>query len=135
MFRITAGLALLVPLALPSPARGADCGAAQTQTAMNEYANDAFVKADAALNAAYAQLTRRLRPDPGTAQRLVTAQKAWVAFRDSECASEASGVEGGSVHPFIETQCLESITRRRTEEIRSFLHCQEGDLGCPVPPR
>ena len=134
MLRITAGLALLVPLALPSGARAADCGAAQTQTAMNECANDAFVKADAALNAAYAQVARRLRPDPTAAQRLVAAQKAWIAFRDGECAFEASGVEGGSIHPFIETQCLESLTRRRTEDIRSFLHCQEGDLGCPVPP-
>ena len=135
MLRITAGLALLIPLAFPSPGRAQGCGAAQTQTAMNACANDALVKADAALNAAYAQVTRRLRPDPTAAQRLVAAQKAWIAFRDGECAFEASGVEGGSVHPFIEAQCLEGITRRRTEEIRSFLHCQEGDLGCPVPPR
>ncbi len=134
MGRGMAVLALLL-LLLPLQGRAEDCGAAQTQTAMNECANDAYVKADAALNAAYAQIAARLRTEPAVAQRLVTAQKAWIAFRDGECAFEASVTEGGSIHPFIVSQCLEGVTRRRTEELRAFLRCQEGDLGCPVPPK
>ena len=90
------------------------------------------MKADTALNVVYGQLANRSRAEPVVTQRLVAAEKAWIAFRDGECAFEASLTEGGSIHPFIVAQCLESVTRRRTEELSFFLRCKEGDLGCPV---
>ncbi len=127
--------ALLVSLALPHAAWADACGDKDTQLAMNECANDAFAEADAALNAVYGQVVSRSRTEPVVRQRLVAAEKTWITFRDGECAFEASLTEGGSIHPFIVARCLESLTRRRTEELRFFLRCQEGDLDCPVPPR
>ena len=65
---------------------------------------------------------------------LVAAQKAWLVFRDVQCEFEASGSVGGSVHPMIVAQCRAKLTKARTATLREMLSCQEGDLGCPVPP-
>ena len=30
-------------------------------------------------------------------------------------------------------RCLAGLTERRTKELDAFLHCEEGDMSCPVP--
>ena len=56
----------------------------------SRYGN-AYKKADAELNVLYRQITARLKDDKATTELLVAAQRAWVAFRDAECAFSASG--------------------------------------------
>ncbi|WP_054312104.1 lysozyme inhibitor LprI family protein [Mesorhizobium sp. 1M-11] len=92
-----------------------------------------FTKADAALNATYRQVEHRLAGDAGAKARLITAQKGWIAFRDGECAFQSSGDDGGSAAPTILAACKASLTRTRTEQLKGYLHCAEGDLSCPVP--
>jgi hypothetical protein len=29
--------------------------------------------------------------------------------------------------------CRDSLTQARSKDFESYLHCQEGDLSCPVP--
>jgi uncharacterized protein YecT (DUF1311 family) len=109
----------------------ADCRDAVSQAEMNSCAGKAYEKAAAELNAAYRELKERAQGE--TAKLLVAAQRAWVTFRDAECALAASGSAGGSVQPMVVSNCLEDLTRKRIAELKARLDCEEGDLACPVP--
>lgn len=126
---------LLLLLAAPAgPALAQDCDAAEDQTTMTLCAGQAFDAADAALNQAWQELMRRLADDPEAKALAVTAQKAWIGFRDAECAFQASGSQGGSIHPMLVAQCQADLTTARTDALEAYLACEEGDLSCPVPP-
>ena len=102
---------------------------AQTQMQMNQDAAASYHRADAELNDKYRQVLQRAGDH---AAKFRAAQRAWLAFRDSECDFAASGVEGGSAYPMIYVQCLEGLTRTRIKDFDSYLACQEGDLSCPT---
>lgn len=88
-----------------------------------------FKKADAALNAVYSDLTRLLSSP--SVQKLRASQRAWLAFRDAECALQGSAVEGGSAKPMVVSQCMARLTEERVRQLRYYLNCEEGDLSCP----
>jgi len=100
---------------------------------MNQCASQQHAAADKELNALYQQITNRLKGDPDRKKLLLGAQRSWIAFRDAECKFSASGVEGGSVYPLIYSNCVTELTQARVETFKTYLKCQEGDLGCPVP--
>lgn len=127
-------LLALTPLLFPSLAHAAvDCANASDQATMNQCAGQDFKAADKELNAAYQQITGRLKDNPEGKKLLVSAQRAWVGFRDAECKFSASGVAGGSVYPLIYSNCLTSVTKVRVEALKEYLKCEEGDMSCPVP--
>ncbi len=132
--RLCAGLGLAALVSAPSAARALDCKAPPDQTSMTICAGRDFAVADAALNAGYGQVTARLKGDPETAGKLAAAQKAWLAFRDAECAFATAGDAGGSAAPMVVAQCRARLTRARTGDFKAYLACQEGDLACPLPP-
>ncbi|WP_315134364.1 lysozyme inhibitor LprI family protein [Achromobacter marplatensis] len=109
------------------------CGNASTQTDLNLCADQAYRKSDAELNAAYGTVTARLKDDQATLAKLQSAQKAWLFFRDAECAFSSGGTTGGSAYPMVLSQCLDKLTQTRTKELRAYLKCEEGDMSCPVP--
>lgn len=126
---------VLLLLAAGSAAAAEDCAALDTtQTGLNECFARAFEASDGELNAVYRQLADRLAEQPHAKARLVAAQRAWIAFRDAECAFTASGAEGGSAQPMVESQCLDAATRKRSADLEGYLNCEEGDMACPVPP-
>ncbi|MFF7057875.1 lysozyme inhibitor LprI family protein [Achromobacter spanius] len=110
-----------------------NCGNAATQTDMNLCADQAYRKSDADLNEAYRTVMKRLKDDATKTTQLQSAQKAWLFFRDAECAFSSSGTTGGSVYPMVLSQCLDTLTQARTKELRAYLKCEEGDMSCPVP--
>ncbi len=105
----------------------------QTQRGLDACAGAARDKADAALNGVYKQIVARLADDPGKTKRLIEAEKAWIAFRDAECAFANSDTEGGSIRSMEVTLCGEKLTNIRARQLRSYLKCGEGDMGCPCP--
>lgn len=109
------------------------CGNASTQTDLNLCADQDYRKSDAQLNAAYKSVTARLKDDQTTLAKLQSAQKAWLFFRDAECAFSSGGTTGGSAYPMVLSQCLDKLTQTRTKELRAYLKCEEGDMSCPVP--
>jgi uncharacterized protein YecT (DUF1311 family) len=126
---------LALACALAFPAGAADrCDDAQDQATMNRCASAAYQAADRELNAAYEEIRGRLASMPETARLLRDAQRAWIAFRDSECTFATSSAEGGSIQPMLAAQCAETLTRSRTDMLNHYLACEEGDLSCPVPP-
>ncbi|MCW0211351.1 MAG: lysozyme inhibitor LprI family protein [Achromobacter sp.] len=110
-----------------------DCGKAATQTDMSLCADQAYRKSDAGLNAAYQEVNARLKDDKTATTQFHAAQRAWLFFRDAECAFAAGGTSGGSAYPMALSTCLDKLTQARTRELRAYLKCGEGDLTCPVP--
>ncbi|WP_433736271.1 lysozyme inhibitor LprI family protein [Pseudomonas putida] len=126
-------LLALTPLLFPALAQAVDCTNATDQATMNQCAAQQHAAADKELNVLYQQITSRLKGNPDGKKSLVNAQRAWLAFRDAECEFSASGVGGGSVYPLIYGNCVTELTQSRVETFKTYLKCQEGDLGCPVP--
>jgi uncharacterized protein YecT (DUF1311 family) len=117
-------------IAVSATAFAADCGSLNTQTEMNQCAETQFQQLDKELNKVYTEYRSRL--NERQKHQIKEAQLAWVIFRDFACAFESSGVEGGSVHPFIYLSCLAAKTNARLKELTSLANCEEGDLSCPI---
>ncbi|MDX8523306.1 lysozyme inhibitor LprI family protein [Mesorhizobium sp. MSK_1335] len=122
----------LVLLATAPAAFAEDCDRNDdSQSMMNICANADHQAADAKLNAAYKDLVGR--NDPASNKLLQTAQRAWIAFRDAECAYSTADSEGGSIHPMEVSQCLTELTNERTRQLTSGANCKEGDTSCASP--
>jgi len=126
-------VAVFAASAFSMPAFAGSCDDAASQSEMTACHGNAFKTADAALNATYRKIEDRLGDAPDTRKRLVAAERAWIAFRDAECAFSASGTEGSTAHSMTLSICLTDLTEARTKQLTTFLHCQEGDVSCPVP--
>ena len=115
LLKTTVFLALLAP----AVANAAGCDNANTQAEINTCTEAARAKADADLNRSYQQL---LKGTPAENQAsLKQAERTWITFRDQECAFEAAGSVGGSMHPADLAACKEAITTARTAQIKAFL--------------
>lgn len=120
-------LALLWPAA--ALAQEIDCAAAQNQTEMTYCAEQAWLAADADLNAAYGLARRFAREldaalpsdQRGIAQALLDGQRAWVTYRDKSCEAEAGVMRGGSAEPMLIYGCWERLTEARAEDLAGFV--------------
>jgi uncharacterized protein YecT (DUF1311 family) len=105
-------------------AQNPNCNNPQTQSEMNICASIAYQNADRKLNQVYRQLLPKL--SAARKQKLITAQQAWIKFRDSSCEFERSAYEGGSMAPMIYGFCLAAVTEQRTKDLRRYL--EDSDL-------
>jgi uncharacterized protein YecT (DUF1311 family) len=105
-------------------AQNPNCNNPQTQSQMNICASIAYQNADRKLNQVYRQLLPKL--SAARKQKLITAQQAWIKFRDSSCEFERSAYEGGSMAPMIYGFCLADVTEQRTKDLRRYL--EDSDL-------
>lgn len=126
-------LALTPFLFTPLAHAAVDCANASDQATMNQCAGQDFKAADKELNTVYQQIIGRLKDNPDGKKLLVSAQRAWLGFRDAECKFSSSGVTGGSVYPWVYSSCLTGVTKARVESLKQYLKCEEGDMSCPVP--
>ncbi|CCH94347.1 Similar to tr/Q8YVU7/Q8YVU7 [Microcystis aeruginosa PCC 9432] len=101
-----------------------NCNNPQTQSEMNICASIAYQNADRKLNQVYRQLLPKL--SAARKQKLITAQQAWIKFRDSSCEFERSAYEGGSLAPMIYGFCLANVTEQRAKDLRRYL--EDSDL-------
>ncbi|QUE90366.1 urease-associated protein [Pseudomonas fluorescens] len=126
-------LTLMPFLFTPLADAAIDCANASDQATMNQCAGQDFKAADKELNTVYQQISGRLKDNPDGKKLLVSAQRAWLGFRDAECKFSSSGVTGGSVYPWVYSSCLTGVTKVRVEALKQYLKCEEGDMSCPVP--
>ena len=96
-----------------------NCNNPQTQSQMNICAGIAYQNADRKLNQVYGQLLPKL--SAARKQKLISAQQAWIKFRDSSCEFERSAFEGGSIAPMIYSNCLAAVTEQRTKDLQRYL--------------
>ena len=111
-----------------------DCADLPSQAAMNECADHAYRRTDAAVDAAYREIVARLAGNEAGLARLEAAQRAWIAFRDAECTFATAAATDGSGRPYLQATCLYDLAQTRLDQLQDYLDCQEGDLSCPVPP-
>ncbi|MGB0719840.1 MAG: lysozyme inhibitor LprI family protein [Bdellovibrionales bacterium] len=66
------------------------------------------------------------------------AQQRWIAYRDDECAWEASGGGGESLNRFTELECLIGVTNARSDALQKFYIPMDADQVLdenPAPSR
>jgi uncharacterized protein YecT (DUF1311 family) len=112
----------------PSFAAEKDCSEMRTQIEINDCEGAKFNKADAALNAVFAKLSKKV--SAGGKAKLVEAQRAWIKYRDLQCAFETLGTIDGSIHPLEVAQCEAALTKAQTKRLQDQLDCEEGDPSC-----
>ncbi|MCA0047684.1 lysozyme inhibitor LprI family protein [Mesorhizobium sp. B283B1A] len=124
--------ACLVLLAGTSIVRAQECDRSDdSQQMMNICAGEDYQAADARLNAAYQDL---INSDDADGKRLLqVAQRAWITFRDAECAHSTAASAGGSIHAMAVSQCLTRLTDDRTRQLAAAANCEEGDVSCASP--
>ena len=118
---------ILLPLLLAATTA---CDNAQTQAAMNVCAAGEYRAADAemtrAWRVAYQAMKRRDAADTsrgggaGYAAALLTAQRAWLAYRDAECVVEGLQYARGSIQGIVVARCRAGLTKARTGQFRSL---------------
>lgn len=113
--------------------KGTDCNKAQTQMELDYCAGKDFEAQDKKLNALYRKLMAGY--DAKNQSLLRTAEKNWLAYRDSECAFETAESEGGTIHPMESSLCLTEKTKARIKELQAQGDCTEGDLTCNLPAK
>jgi uncharacterized protein YecT (DUF1311 family) len=124
--------ACLVVLVASSAARAQECDRSDdSQQMMNICAGEDYQAADARLNAAYQAL---IGSDDADGKRLLqVAQRAWISFRDAECAHNTAASQGGSIHAMEVSQCLTRLTNDRIKQLAASANCEEGDASCASP--
>jgi uncharacterized protein YecT (DUF1311 family) len=89
---------------------------ATSQLDMTLCAKQMAENADRRLNRSYQAALCYMGPDEQ--RQLIAAEKAWIAYRDADCALWGSG--GGSIAPMNELLCREDLSNKRAEELDSW---------------
>lgn len=132
--RLVSSIFVLAALAASTPASAQDCAPSDdSQMCLNQRAGAEYKSADDKLNKTYGEIVKRLADDAEGKKMLQSAQRAWIAFRDAECAFANDHSKDGSIYPLLMGQCLTALTQTRTDQLGAYLNCEEGDLSCPVP--
>ncbi|WP_434721972.1 lysozyme inhibitor LprI family protein [Mesorhizobium sp. RIZ17] len=126
IFAVSAGIAIL--LTTPAARAAIDCAAAKTQADLATCTAGNAASADAGLNAVYKALAGRLAP--ADLERLRDAQRAWIPFRDKECAFRTQPYADGSVYSTLVATCKTELTKARLAQLQHQLQCPQGDLSC-----
>ena len=114
----TASLAAALMVAA-SPAFALDCKNASTTMDMNTCAQADLKAAEAKLNATYAQTMKDLDTpdDAALKQKVIVAQRAWIRFREADCAAEEARWAGGSVAPQMFMGCMQRRAEQRIKDL------------------
>jgi uncharacterized protein YecT (DUF1311 family) len=89
-----------------------------TQAEITMSASRHSAETDVALNEAYKALTATL--DPADKAKLVTAQKAWITFRDAESTFAADAFRGGSLATTVLFETNAALTEARTADLTGW---------------
>ncbi|EIK97665.1 hypothetical protein PMM47T1_04114 [Pseudomonas sp. M47T1] len=105
-----------------------DCANASTTVQMTQCAALDADAAEAKLNSAYQALVKQLtQPDTATdkysvmRQKLQVAQRAWITFRDADCATVYQVNASGSLRGLAALGCKRAHAEQRTKELQAYL--------------
>jgi uncharacterized protein YecT (DUF1311 family) len=109
---------LLVPSVARAQSREDPCDPeAPRSPQLMECAERKFKEATAELKRARATLYEDL--EPRSRVKLSAAERLWLRYRKSNCDTEASIYEGGTIQPLIQLQCMARVTLERAAELRA----------------
>ena len=101
------------------------CKNPQTQLDLNQCADLRAKAMDKRLNQVYQQVRAKYK-DNENENLLINAQLDWIKYRDSACTFSVSRFKGGSIAPLVSSNCVERITKQRTDELGIYL--KEGEF-------
>ncbi len=134
MIRTALLLVLGLAAAPLASAQAITCNPAGNQAEMNQCAFDDLRKADADLNATYAQVLAKLKGQTVALARLKSAQRLWVQLRDADLAAQFPvpdkqdpRVEYGSLYPLERAAAQTELTRQRTAYLRKQFLAPAGE--------
>lgn len=123
---------LLAALHIPSYPQADSCkkyekSGATDPLAAAECAEQKRKAADAKLNASYKKLVAHLKNDAEkenfSKNQIVEAQRAWIAFRDSECALQQSLNTGTRAWKAVHgIDCRREMTEVRTQTLEQYFN-------------
>ncbi|HEY9602742.1 MAG TPA: lysozyme inhibitor LprI family protein [Allocoleopsis sp.] len=96
-----------------------DCSKAESTPEVKYCSQLSYERADKQLNQAYQQVISSLKGEPK--QLLITAQQAWIKFRDNNCDFETYLNRGGTGYEIFRNGCLERLTNQRTKDLQDYL--------------
>ena len=110
---------MLLAAAAQAPSDKVDCReTATTQYELTECARQHYIQSDRALNSQWQATSSKARKyDQRTYPRFLNAQRAWLRYRDETCGW-VRGTFGGTIAPMNFFNCMETVTRRRTDELK-----------------
>ena len=78
--------------------------------------------------------TRASAPEPASVQRLRTAQRAWLVYRDDECRKRTAAQEGPLWAP-VRAQCLAEYSGLRARELEDALAKRKATVSHAPPAK
>ena len=90
---------------------------AQRSTQLMACAERKFKEAEAELKRVRAELYKDL--EPRSRVKFRAAERSWLGYRKSNCDTEASIYEGGTIQPLIQLRCMARVTRGRADELKA----------------
>ena len=64
--------------------------------------------------------------EPRSRVKLRAAERLWLRYRKSNCETEASIYEGGTIQPLIELRCMTRLTLERADELKAQIQTLHG---------
>ena len=99
-----------------------DCSKAQSTPEVKYCSQLSYQGADRQLNQVYQQVILSVKGEPK--QLLISAQQAWIKFRDNNCDFETYLNRGGTGYEIFRNGCLERLTNQRTKDLQDYLSNQ-----------
>jgi uncharacterized protein YecT (DUF1311 family) len=98
------------------------CTANDTHAGLSSCLQNKLELSDKLLNEVYLQVMKLCSEDiPSCSKELLSAQRAWIVFRNASCKLETKQSYGGSAYNDYLTNCLIGYTRERTQYLKQFL--------------
>ena len=117
---------LILPLATYSPAisqeailQKIDCSQAKSTTELKYCSLKTYQAADQKLNQVYQKILGRVSGEQE--KILISAQQAWIIFRDRNCNFETYRSRGGTGYEIFRNGCLERLSQQRTTDLEKYL--------------
>ncbi|KAF3999406.1 uncharacterized protein YecT (DUF1311 family) [Glaciimonas immobilis] len=120
--------ALIFVLPLTAFAEAADpCKTQNNTMEINACGQKQFEQGDKALNQAYQALLKKLSTKDTPDYRnsvirpyVITAQRAWITFRENDCKGLYTYNEGGTLRNVIYLTCMTDHAAQRTKDLKAF---------------
>jgi uncharacterized protein YecT (DUF1311 family) len=109
-----------------SPEHKSCMAVASSQLQMNKCADEEAKRADAELDRVYQNLLAHAAKNKEAVQKIMAAQRAWIAFRDAQIESvfpaQDKQAQYGSIYPLCALEMRADLTRQRTAMLNAMLN-------------
>lgn len=100
-----------------------DCSKANSTTELKYCSLKNYQAADKKLNQVYQKIIGLVSGEQQ--QILITAQQAWIKFRDRNCNFESYRSRNGTGYEIFRNGCLERLTQQRTTDLEKYLSLRD----------